>query len=268
MSLGQRISELHEQLPGSRHEAEWAVLKSPDVYATHPKGTRLVQALVESGSNEFHASLARGLDVFKCLTCMHGNFVLQSLVHYARLASIEPIVRALEDCTTAYFATHVTGCRIYCRIIEQCGRTAAGWGLVSRLMAQFETLVFSRFGHYVIQTLIEYGPEECVEDILELVACDAERCVRHKEAIFVVLHCLEHGARDARGHARLEERLVHGDLAELLLTSPARFHALKALARSRSGAVRDAAERVIRGQPVLEEECRTRRGRRGKHLVR
>jgi hypothetical protein len=250
MSFADEVRRLQELIPKARAEVERAVLAEPNVFATHSRGTWLVQSLIENGGDVFHASLAEGLDLFRCLTCPNGNYVLQSLVNYARFQVIErPIVRPLAECTTPYYATHVAGCRIYCRLLEHCAHLDGAWRLVSRVMSQLECLVHSRYGHYVVQKLLEHGPVECVEDVLDYVASDLDACLRDRDAIFVVLECLQRGASAPR--ARLEARLTESESRlELLRTTPARFQALLLLARSSDEAVRHAAERSLaRGGP-------------------
>jgi hypothetical protein len=114
--------------------------------------------LVETGrwsDAEAEAWLPRAVEL---AFCKQGNFALQLLLSLCTSPQLDALAGALRH-KAVTLARHAVGCRILCRVAEQCYREPAAGALLAELSPHLRQLAGHPFGNFVVQKLLEHAPE-------------------------------------------------------------------------------------------------------------
>ena len=160
---------------------------------------RAVQkALLAATATERAAAIGefRG-HVLEACASMHANFVLQLAIEITPCSQFAFVVEELRGCAVAV-ARQKTGCRILLRLLEHAAAEPMMQRLIRELLDDSRALIRDRFGHYVMQGLLEHGSathRRLLAEVLGAGDVDAvfeNAC--HKHASYVVEAALMHCA--------------------------------------------------------------------------
>lgn len=126
-------------------------------FAQDEHGCRVIQMLLGKQRN-IAESVAVELygHVRQALSSPHANFVIQRLVEVMPTAQSAFVVEELNG-VAANVARHCYGCRVLIRIIEHSANEVRTLAIMEEVLSEVAELVLDRFGHYVIQAILEHG---------------------------------------------------------------------------------------------------------------
>eukprot|EP00438_Fugacium_kawagutii_P003656 Skav224226 [mRNA] locus=scaffold939:1182574:1185374:+ [translate_table: standard] len=153
-----------------------------------PVGCRVVQDALELGSREA-SDVANELQghVLEAVMCPYANYVVQKVVSQLSVAASSFVPKELQG-NAVRAAKHRFACRIFCRLLEFCGR-----GPTSQLIDELlqgdessENLCSHSFAHHVIQTILEHGEERHKKLIAQMLLSDLWRYATHKNSSYLI----------------------------------------------------------------------------------
>lgn len=135
----------------------------PDMHklALSKPGCRVVQKALEVGGNEARDIIWSELKsrVAELYESPNGNHVLQNIIKNLSAQRNSEVISALRQRGAVTVAKHRYGCRVLCRLIEQCDDTDAQSefrSLLDELIPEMSVLARHEFGTFVVQTMLEY----------------------------------------------------------------------------------------------------------------
>lgn len=152
-------------------------------------GCRLVQEALELGSRDV-TDLANELQghVLEAVMCPYANYVVQKVVSHLSVAASSFVATELQG-NAVRVAKHRFACRIFCRLLEFCGRGPTSQ-LVDELLArddgEHENLCSHSFAHHVIQSILEHGEERHKKLIAKMLLSDLWRYATHKNSSYLI----------------------------------------------------------------------------------
>jgi hypothetical protein len=197
--------------------------------------------------------------------CPNGNYVLQKLLQHLppsawSFVAVELQAAALE------LARHECACRVLCRLLEHGASLEPVTNLVAQLVGKALALRESRFGHHVLQTLIEHGSDGHRREIVASMVGQLCYLAEHRNAAYVVEKALVFGGPHDQQLMALE--LLASDAAFLqfagsqfgcrvasaLLRSPDEYGSTRTRALINSHVA--TLQRTKYGRRLLEEHSR------------
>ena len=152
-------------------------------------GCRVVQEALELGSRDV-TDLANELQghVLEAVMCPYANYVVQKVVSHLSVATSSFVATELQG-NAVRAAKHRFACRIFCRLLEFCGRGPTSQ-LVDELLArddgEHENLCSHSFAHHVIQSILEHGEERHKRLIAKMLLSDLWRYATHKNSSYLI----------------------------------------------------------------------------------
>ena len=152
-------------------------------------GCRVVQEALELGSRDV-TDLANELQghVLEAVMCPYANYVVQKVVSHLSVAASSFVATELQG-NAVRAAKHRFACRIFCRLLEFCGRGPTSQ-LVDELLArddgEHENLCSHSFAHHVIQSILEHGEERHKKLIAKMLLSDLWRYATHKNSSYLI----------------------------------------------------------------------------------
>jgi len=124
-------------------------------------GCRVVQLALQAAAGSAAAELVAELHghVREAITSPHANFVIQKVIEVMTAAQAGFIADELRG-MAPMVARHSYGCRILCRLFEQCLTAPGPTALAAEILAEAARLSWHSYGHHVVETILEHGGAE------------------------------------------------------------------------------------------------------------
>eukprot|EP00443_Scrippsiella_acuminata_P045766 CAMPEP_0115216872 /NCGR_PEP_ID=MMETSP0270-20121206/25563_1 /TAXON_ID=71861 /ORGANISM="Scrippsiella trochoidea, Strain CCMP3099" /LENGTH=314 /DNA_ID=CAMNT_0002630725 /DNA_START=60 /DNA_END=1004 /DNA_ORIENTATION=+ len=186
-----------------------------------PVGSRWVQdALEKASTDDERETLAKELHG-RAVTFMknaHANHVLQKCIRTLPAESLQFMIDELleREGLAASIAKHRYGGRIVQQLLKKCDAAQVG-GIAEALMHDAVTLACATFGTYSMQHLLQFGTDEQVHRLAEMVAENVATVGRSSAGSGVVAAAMEHAAAEDKvliARAALQEPGLLGLLAQ------------------------------------------------------
>lgn len=204
-------------------------------------GCRLVQLALQTARGSVAAELTAELHghVRDAVGSPHANFVLQKIIEVMPAGQAVFIAKELSG-LAPIVARHSYGCRILCRLFEQCLTSQGPAALAAEILQEAGRLSWHSYGHHVIETILEHGSAEQRHQIAAALrggdgAADNDsssgrllRSARNRSASHVVEKALTFCAADDR-QLLVEELLSSPDAVVALAQSHFGIHVAKSL---------------------------------------
>lgn len=158
-------------------------------------GCRLVQLALDVADGETAADLASDLrgSVVEAVRSPHANFVMQKIIERVDIQRVPFVVKELSGTTGFELATNEYGCRIFCRLLACAGQDATVLSLIDELVGQAERLVKHKFGHYVMESVLEHGSRHQIRQVIWALRLGLGDNLRNKHAAYVIERALVFG---------------------------------------------------------------------------
>lgn len=150
-------------------------------------GCRVIQAALEAASCSQAAALVHELQgsARRVAKCPYGNYVLQKAVQLLpasawAFAAVEFYGAAAE------LARHESGCRVLCRLLEHGASLPPVAQLALEIANASQALRATRFGHHVLQTLLEHGTDAQRREVVATMYGHLHELAEHRNAAYVV----------------------------------------------------------------------------------
>lgn len=162
--------------------------------STQMYGCRVVQKALEHVLLEQQAALVNELKhhVLKCVKDQNGNHVIQKVIERCSTDSISFVYEAFIG-QVYNLSLHPYGCRVIQRCLERTENFAAKPSILAELHEGVpKGMIGDSYGNYVVQHIVQNGPEEDRKFVLDIVLADIESFSKHKFASNVVEKCIEY----------------------------------------------------------------------------
>lgn len=169
------------------HNALLTTKRSVRKFAFDQQGSRALQLAILTGSKADVLALVDELHgcVRGATSSPHANFVIQKVIEVLPAASFQFIATELRG-YGAYTACHRYGCRILTRLLEHASDNEHVLQLMEEVLASVGDLIRHKFGHYVIEAILEHGVEMQKKRIYSALEQEAAENVRNSHALFVL----------------------------------------------------------------------------------
>lgn len=233
-------------------------------------GCRVVQLALQVAEWSVAADLVTELHghVKEAISSPHANFVIQKIIEVMTAAQASFIAEELQG-MAPMVARHSYGCRILCRLFEQCLTAPGPTALAAEVLAEAGRLSWHSYGHHVVETLLEHGSAEqrcqiCSAlrggDGMEMESGGGKlvRSARNRSASHVVEKALTFCSAEDRA-ALVEELLGSPNAVVSLAQSHFGIHVAKALLQLPGELPRAAKAYVMQNSVAFQG---TKHGRR------
>mmetsp|Transcript_80159 Transcript_80159/g.202763 ORF Transcript_80159/g.202763 Transcript_80159/m.202763 type:complete len:392 (-) Transcript_80159:254-1429(-) len=214
-SVGDALSETSL----SSH-SERSVLEDPWRHSQDPAGSRRVQDALDEASDETREVALQEFHgrAVKAMRDPHANHVLQKCIRTLPAESLQFMIDELleREGLAASIAKHRYGGRIVQQLLKKCDAAQVG-GIAEALMHDAVTLACATFGTYSMQHLLQFGTDEQVHRLAEMVAENVATVGRSSAGSGVVAAAMEHAAAEDKvliARAALQEPGLLGLLAQ------------------------------------------------------
>lgn len=142
-------------------------------------GTRVVQHALAVSPSCWQQYLVSELQGHVCSLALHlhGNHVIQKILEVMPSSTLAAIHEELAP-QAVKVAAHEYGCRIFQRVVEHEVPRALEWVLE----AGAEQLSWDKFGHHVVEALLERGSEEVRGRMVQMVVAGVGGVLSSKDA--------------------------------------------------------------------------------------
>eukprot|EP00403_Amphidinium_massartii_P048792 CAMPEP_0178459664 /NCGR_PEP_ID=MMETSP0689_2-20121128/48257_1 /TAXON_ID=160604 /ORGANISM="Amphidinium massartii, Strain CS-259" /LENGTH=500 /DNA_ID=CAMNT_0020086169 /DNA_START=102 /DNA_END=1604 /DNA_ORIENTATION=+ len=218
--------------------------------STDVQGCRLVQKAVEKAKGAKRGEVVEELHghVREAMGSPHANYVLQKVVEVMPIEIASFIAKELAG-IAADACRHRYGCRIMCRLTEQFASAPCVAKLLDELMKDIAELTTHSFGHHVVHSILEHGPEKLRHAIAMELAADAMNTAMNRSGSSVMERALMHSAES--DVEMLVAALLDGDVLNLAQSQFGIF-VVKALMQMPG----TSAEKVLERVEAADEEVR------------
>mmetsp|Transcript_53526 Transcript_53526/g.174221 ORF Transcript_53526/g.174221 Transcript_53526/m.174221 type:complete len:521 (-) Transcript_53526:160-1722(-) len=199
----------------------WIAPALPKLSST-PCGCWVVQTMVEVAHTADQKQIlvdSHSRNVNELYQCRYGNWVLQKLICTMSSGLLAPIVGAIQSIGVPAVAKHQSGCRVIQRLIESCWSSVRS-DMTDLLRLSGPAFVSHKFGHFVLETLLEHGDAEHRSLIVHaLLDADIVNRARHQCASHVIQKTFKFAEVDDRRKMLRELVPAAAELAERRLGS-------------------------------------------------
>ncbi|CAE7220926.1 APUM5 [Symbiodinium sp. KB8] len=170
-------------------------------------GCRVVQKMMESLPQQLKMDIASEImdNVIECIEDMNGNHVIQKVVE--NLDEVHFVIAAVSKSseTAESMASHIYGCRIIQRLLENCPLDRLD-GILDPIVSAVGKLSKDKHANYVIQCILEKGRFEDKRSIVKAISKNVLDFSKNKVSSNVVEKCLEVTSDGPAAESLEEER--------------------------------------------------------------
>ncbi|QIX01527.1 hypothetical protein AMS68_007044 [Peltaster fructicola] len=162
--------------------------------STQMYGCRVVQKALEHVLLEQQAALVGELrnHITACIKDQNGNHVIQKAIERCPASSIGFVYQALVA-QVHTLSLHPYGCRVIQRCLERQEEFPAKEIILGELHESMSKgMIGDSYGNYVVQHVVENGPDVNRQHVLNIVLADLEGYSKHKFASNVVEKCIQY----------------------------------------------------------------------------
>eukprot|EP00930_Biecheleria_cincta_P045365 TRINITY_DN31276_c0_g1_i1.p1 TRINITY_DN31276_c0_g1~~TRINITY_DN31276_c0_g1_i1.p1 ORF type:complete len:521 (-),score=97.26 TRINITY_DN31276_c0_g1_i1:294-1856(-) len=160
-----------------------------------PAGCRLVQRALEEASQVDAAKLAAELrgHVWEATTSPHANYVLQKIVTQLTFNAAKFVAEEMVH-IAAKVAQHRYGCRVICRLLEFFTSREVVLSVVEELLKSAQDLCSDKFGHHVLQSVMEHCQEQHRRCVVQVLKSDLPGFAKQQHSSYLVETALQYSA--------------------------------------------------------------------------
>ncbi|CAE7354244.1 APUM5 [Symbiodinium natans] len=156
-------------------------------------GCRVVQKMMEKLPQNLKLDIASEMvdNVIECIEDMNGNHVIQKVVE-----NLHPEVDFIIDAvsrnseTAEQMASHIYGCRIIQRLLENCELDRLS-GVLDPIVTAASKLSKDKHANYVVQCILQKGRHDDKRSIVQTISQNVLEFSKNKVSSNVVEKCLE-----------------------------------------------------------------------------
>jgi len=156
-------------------------------------GCRVVQKIMERVSVQQKCDLASELNdhVIDCIEDMNGNHVVQKVVEHLA-PDVQFIIAAVAESSdiAEKMASHMYGCRVIQRLLENCDLEELA-GVLDPIVSAAGKLSKDKHANYVVQCILQRGRQEDKKSIVSQISKNVLDFSKNKVSSNVVEKCLE-----------------------------------------------------------------------------
>ena len=200
------IEALFAALWGREEEEDLDVVAL--AFADGPSSRRVQEALERASPVERRRLVEqlRGC-VQRALLSPHANYVVKAAVELSPIDDLGFLLLEVERSVTS-LAMNQYACRTLISLVKCFGTHSALLPILGLIAEMAPRLMVNRYGHFVVDALVEYGPSELRQRVAEYIESKVLGHARHRCASYtlqtVLVHCS--GAARAAISAQLVEQ--------------------------------------------------------------
>jgi len=202
------VQKLFEVGTGEQHSSLVSKVKGSILELAKDKyGCRVVQKMMEALPQQLKMDIASEImdNVIECIEDMNGNHVIQKVVE--NLDEVHFVIAAVSKSseTAESMASHIYGCRIIQRLLENCPLERLD-GVLDPIVSAVGKLSKDKHANYVIQCILEKGRFEDKRSIVQAISKNVLDYSKNKVSSNVVEKCLEVTSDGPAAESLEEER--------------------------------------------------------------
>jgi len=217
------VEELEAGLDSGEHENSAKLREHALQLSLDARGCRSVQRALEELPQSRAAEIALQLkgSVLRAIWSAHGNYVIQKIIRVLSISEAEFVVEELKEAGID-MVRHEYGCRVYVQLLSGNAADVRVVNLINGVvLTRTRELVADRYGHFVLEKVLEHGATSQCRDIVQALRQDLWSLVDLKPSAYIVEKALMFEARE--GTEDLASELLSWDSEVLAWLASRKF---------------------------------------------